>query len=113
MPNSTDGPTDEIKARLSWWVSAAFLVLIAIGAVWLWQWQIKAEWRAIERMPAWERERLYRSAFDEFQRLCQAPRPEFRARCERQATFLLEFPECGPDCQAATDSVLRPPAQPR
>jgi hypothetical protein len=63
-------------------------------------WRLGEPSRAIERLPASERQELYEQTKSEMQRLCRAPIADgFIERCRAQGAFLILFPECDVGCR--------------
>ena len=60
------------------------------------------ESRALERMPAESRVRLYEQTYAATRTLCDEARKDdaLRGRCASWAELLLEFPECDDGCRA-------------
>ena len=87
---------------------AALIVLVIVAA---WFWHYAAERRAVAQLDPQARQALYARTLESLKHPCaDTPHPhaldEF---CERQADFILEFPECDSACQALA-ARSRPPS---
>jgi hypothetical protein len=94
------------RARAVLAVGAALVVISVVVGIWIWT--QGAQKRAISRLPADERAEIYRREIETLHRLCgRGPRSDaLKEECERRATFVLEFPECDPNCKALARSHL-------
>jgi hypothetical protein len=86
-------------------VALVFLLLFFRGG--------RGESTAIRELAAMERRALYERTLQTLLTSCE---PEKRpsgldAFCDKQAVFILQFPECHADCQALANSRRTPPAR--
>lgn len=84
---------------------ATVLSLVAVLAVW--GWWLGAERRAVRALPAEERMALFAQTLRGFEDLCRPPRAGLEQHCRRQASFLLNFPECDEHCLSLARPILQ------
>jgi hypothetical protein len=92
--SSLDAPR---RMTVGWPVGLALLVAMAI-ALFIWGWIRGSDARVLARLPAGERARLFQLTRSKAEALCAEP--DLEDRCRAEVELLLEFPECGNDCQA-------------
>ncbi|HTE53938.1 MAG TPA: hypothetical protein VK698_23950 [Kofleriaceae bacterium] len=91
------------------WLAATAIAIAVAGLLFLWIWDRASEERAIRDMPAPERAGLYRRTFEDLTGLCGPGRAgDLAEHCERQARFILKFPECDAGCQRLAGVQLAP-----
>jgi hypothetical protein len=84
----------------------AAVVLAVVAAVGFWIWRATAERRAIEALGPEERHGLFLRTEENLRSACAAPPEPLLSYCQQQASFLLEFPECGEACKAIAREQL-------
>lgn len=92
-------PRHHLAARIAM-VLVPLLLLIA------WVWWLGSERRAIRALPADERTALFEQTMRGFDDLCVPPRTGLELHCRREASFLLNFPECERHCLNVTRPIL-------
>ena len=92
-------PRHRLAARIAT-VLVPLLLLVA------WCWWLGAERRTIRALPAPERAALFAQAMRGFDDLCVPPRSGLEQHCRREASFLLNFPECERHCLNVTRPIL-------
>jgi hypothetical protein len=88
-------------------------VLLALIVAAAWAWWSAREQRALLALPPTLRSEIYAHNMDDMRALCSSPAtPEaFAARCQEQAHFLAEFPECDASCRALIEPYLPKPTR--
>jgi hypothetical protein len=84
-------------------------IAIVVGPLLLlvaWVWWLGAERRAVRALPASERAALFDQTMHGFDDLCVPPRIGLERHCRREASFLLNFPECDQHCLSVTRPIL-------
>ena len=74
------------------------LLLAVLALAFAWGWKESSESRALARMNAADRARLFAATRDEATALCSDP--DLEERCRTQVELLSFFPECNAECQA-------------
>jgi hypothetical protein len=74
------------------------LLLAVLALAFAWGWKESSESRALARMNAADRTRLFGATRDEANALCSDP--DLEERCRTQVELLSLFPECDTECQA-------------
>jgi hypothetical protein len=72
-------------------------------------WRGAADRRALDELPASQRQELYLRVLDDVERFCRPPAEALDGWCREQASFLASFPECDQRCEALA-GPLRPSA---
>jgi hypothetical protein len=84
--------------------------LLGCGAVALviagFAWRGTADRRAMNQLPASERQELYRRVLDDVDRFCRTPAEAVDDWCRHQASFLADFPECDQRCEGLTRPLM-------
>jgi hypothetical protein len=81
--------------------------VLSLLLVVLWVWWLGAERRAVRALPPAERATIFAQTLHEFADLCAPSRPGLEQHCRRQASFLVNFPECDEHCQSLTRPILQ------
>jgi hypothetical protein len=87
-------------------LGASLLVLAAAAAVALWTWRQGAEGRAIQALPAGDRQLVYDRTMQNLHALCTDQKRSLRVYCRREAAFALNFPECDASCRELAGRIL-------
>ena len=82
------------------------MVLVPLLLLVVWVWWLGAERRAIRSLPPTERSALFEHTMRGFEDLCMPPRNGLEQHCRRQASFLVNFPECDEHCLSLTRPLL-------
>lgn len=82
------------------------VVVVPLLLLVVWVWWLGAERRAIRSMPAQERAELFETTIRGFEDLCTPPRTGLENHCRREASFLINFPECDDHCLSITRPIL-------
>ena len=86
------------------------LVLIALSLL-LQHWEKKKQ-RAVQDLPAAQRQSLYLRTLQNFQTVCTPfPKAELKEHCQQDAEFLMLFPECDGACKSLVADLLRKPTR--
>jgi hypothetical protein len=104
-------PGDSMPERqnLPWRNLLILGVLLIAALVFFLVRALTAERRAIQEMDPQARAALFQETWQGFQALCQPQAdPALSGRCEQQARFLQEFPECDEACRQQLDSFTHP-----
>jgi hypothetical protein len=99
LPSRVPVPRSGLPGRI-----AAILVPLLLLVVWIW-W-LGAERRAVRALPSAERGALFAETMRGFEDLCVPPRAGLEQHCRREASFLLNFPECDDRCLSVTRPIL-------
>jgi hypothetical protein len=95
------------------------IALVAIGVIGastvtiLWLWNPDAERKAIQRLPQAERRVLYERTLRTLETTCRLEGRESGLEdfCQRQAEFILRFPECDAACSSVAESHRSVPSR--
>ncbi|MBY0276233.1 hypothetical protein K2Z84_12880 [Candidatus Binatia bacterium] len=82
------------------------VVVVPLVLLVVWVWWLGAERRAVRALPPAERGALFEQTMRGFADLCVPPRAGLEQHCRREASFLLNFPECDARCVAVTRPIL-------
>ena len=84
-----------------WLVVVVSMLALAVFVV-AQLWRDPGESRALERMPAENRSRLFAETYAATRTLCDEARKDdaLRERCASWAAFVVDFPECDDGCHA-------------
>jgi hypothetical protein len=82
-------------------------VVLPLAAFVLWVWWLGAERRAVRALPPTERAAVFDETMRGFKDLCTPPRNGLEKHCRRQASFLMNFPECDEQCLTLTRPLLQ------
>ncbi len=94
------------------WLAASMVLIVVAGALLLWIWSQQSEKRAIQALPVAERQSLYRRTLEDLQSVCASRHAsDLDRHCERQARFILQFPECDDGCRRLAQRQLRMPTR--
>lgn len=86
------------------------LVLVAMSLI-LYRWE-KQKQRAVQDLPAAERQSLYLRTLQNFRTVCAPfPKAELKEHCQQDAEFLELFPECDSSCKSLVADLLRKPTR--
>jgi len=97
-----------LQTILSWLALCALLV----GTFGLWIWRLSAEQRAVDRLTAEQRRSALVQTYRTLETVCAGRPKGLEDYCQKQASFLLELPECDPACRLfARDFLPRPRAR--
>ena len=94
------------NARVPLWMKWGALVAALAAAILILIRSEYAERRAIEEMPAAERQALYARTVQNLNAICSPPEDAMRDFCHHQANLVLEFSECDRSCQALANQQL-------
>ncbi len=86
--------------RLPAWVKWTALAVVVVGTILAFIYSGGAERRAIQEMPARERQALFARTVQNLRSVCSEPEDAMRGFCREQAQLALEFRECDTSCQA-------------
>jgi len=89
--------------------SYVVLVLVILGIAALWINHRGSEGRAVAMLPREERAQLYLRTLEDIRFCKTAAAQDLKGFCERQAEFILTFPECGEECKATSRLLLTGP----
>lgn len=95
-----------MPAERHWLLGRVAMVVIPLLLLFVWVWWLGGERRAIRAMPAGERAELFQITLRGFEELCTPPRDGLQHHCRREASFLINFPECDDHCLSVTRPVL-------
>jgi hypothetical protein len=99
-PMSRPHPT--LQSLLQWTALCALLV----GAIGLWIWKLSAEQRAVVHLTAEQRRLALVETYRTLETVCAGSPKGLEDYCQKQASFLLELPECDPECRAFARDFL-------
>ncbi len=105
-------PRPEGGASGRYWLPASAVLLALAGALLLWIWSKQSEQRAIQALPEAERQGLHRRTLEDLTSVCAATHSsDLDQYCERQARFILHFPECDDACRQLAHRQLGTPTR--
>lgn len=82
------------------------MVVVPLLLLVAWVWWLGAERRSIRALPPAERAALFEQTMRGFDALCVPPRSGLEQHCRREASFLVNFPECTEHCLGVTRPIL-------
>jgi hypothetical protein len=91
------------RRRLLRWLRWCAVVAGLAGILLLYMRDEGAERRALQTMPAPERQALFARTLKNLTQVCAEPADGMEDFCFDQARLAVEFPECDPACQALAD----------
>lgn len=75
------------------------VLMLAAALIFAWLWSRQAEERAIRSLPEGERKALYQRTLEDLESVCTPKRAiDLAEHCQRQAAFIVQFPECDAGC---------------
>jgi cytochrome b pre-mRNA-processing protein 3 len=87
------------RRRSQIWMLAVGMAALALTVL-IWMWDRGAEERAIGRLSLVERQELYQRTLEDLRAVCgPGSARDLADHCQRQAHFILLFPECDADCE--------------